>query len=81
MPPAMTSFLAHRKEADPGVAKGYSAEQAPLTGPEEAGRLLLRPWSHPNQTWPVRIGYRSGVMRRRLFNVWSALKRNGIGNG
>jgi len=43
----MTSFLAHRKEADPGVAKGNPAEQAPLTGPKEAGRLLLRPWSHP----------------------------------
>jgi hypothetical protein len=44
----MTSFLVHRKEADPGVAKGNPAEQAPLTGPKEAGRLLLRPWSHPN---------------------------------
>ena len=49
----MTFFLVRHKEADPCVAKGNPAEPAPLTGPKEAGRLLLRPWSHTNQTWPL----------------------------
>jgi Lactonase, 7-bladed beta-propeller len=69
----MTSFLVRHKEADPCVAKGNPAEQAPLAGPKEAGRLPRRPWSHPNQTWPLRIGYGSSVIRRAWFNVWSAL--------
>src|SRR5580700_5849938 len=69
----MNSFLVHHKTADPGVAKGSPAEQAPLRGPKEGGRRLRRPWSYPNQTSPVPIGDRSGVMRRGWFNVWSAL--------
>ena len=44
----MTSFLAHRKEADPGVAKGNPAEQAPLTGPKRSGTPAAAPLESPN---------------------------------
>jgi hypothetical protein len=36
----MTSFLVRHNQVDPFVAKGHSAEQAPLAGRKEAGRQL-----------------------------------------
>src|SRR5260370_40691236 len=69
----MTSFLVRHKEADPFVSKGTPAEQAPLAGLKEEGRLLPRPWI--TRTKPSRFGLAQGggVVRRGWLSVFSTL--------
>jgi hypothetical protein len=43
----MNSFLVHHKTADPGVAKGSPAEQAPFKGPQRRRTPAAAPLELP----------------------------------
>src|SRR6202011_3369540 len=69
----MNSCLVRPPEAACFLAQGKPAKEAPLAGRKDAGRRSRCPWMTPMKPGPLRIGYRSCVMRRGWFNVWSAL--------
>jgi hypothetical protein len=68
----MTSFL-HHKEVSQLLPPRNPAEEAPLVGCKEAGRLLLRPLI--TRTKPSRLGLAQGggIVRRGWLSVFSTL--------
>ncbi len=68
----MTSFL-HHKEVSQLLPPRNPAEEAPLAGCKEAGRLLLRPLI--TRTKPSRLGLAQGggIVRRGWLSVFSTL--------
>src|ERR1700693_4286462 len=69
----MNSYLVRPPEAAYFLAQGKPAKEALLAGPKDAGRRSRCPWMTQTKPGPLRIGYRSCVMRKGCFNVWSAL--------
>src|ERR1700737_3622178 len=69
----MNSCLVRPPEAACFLAQGKPAKEAPLAGRKDAGRRSRCPWMTQMKPGPLRIGYRSCVMRRGWFNVWLAL--------
>ena len=69
----MTSFLVRHKEVNRFSPSRNPAEEAPLAGLKEAGRLLPRPWI--TRTKPSRLGLAQGggVVRRGWLSVFSML--------
>ncbi len=69
----MTSFLVCHKEVNRFSPSRNPAEEAPLAGLKEEGRLLPRPWI--TRTKPSRLGLAQGggVVRRGWLGVFSTL--------
>src|SRR5258705_6712773 len=69
----MTSFLVCHKEVNRFSPSRNPAEEAPLAGLKEEGRLLPRPWI--TRTKPSRLGLAQGggVVRRGWLSVFSML--------
>src|SRR5260221_7451386 len=69
----MTSFLVCHKEVNRFSPSLNPAEEAPLAGLKEEGRLLPRPWI--TRTKPSRLGLAQGggVVRRGWLSVFSTL--------
>src|SRR5260221_12711296 len=69
----MTSFLVCDKEVNRFSPSLNPAEEAPLAGLKEEGRLLPRPWI--TRTKPSRLGLAQGggVVRRGWLSVFSTL--------
>ena len=69
----MTSFLVCHKEVNRFSPSRNPAEEAPLAGLKEEGRLLPRPWI--TRTKPSRLGLAQGggVVRRGWLSVFSTL--------
>jgi DNA-binding beta-propeller fold protein YncE len=69
----MTSFLVCHKEVNRFSPSRNPAEEAPLAGAKEEGRLLPRPWI--TRTKPSRLGLAQGggVVRRGWLSVFSTL--------
>src|SRR5260221_213054 len=69
----MTSFLVCHKEVNRFSPSRNPAEEAPLAGLKEEGRLLPRPWI--TRTKPSRLGLAQGggVVRRSWLSVFSTL--------
>jgi hypothetical protein len=69
----MNSFLVCHKELNRFSPSRNPAEEAPLAGLKEEGRLLPRPWS--TRTKPSRLGLAqgSGLVRRGWPSVFSTL--------
>jgi hypothetical protein len=69
----MTFFLVCHKEVNRFSPSRNPAEEAPLAGLKEEGRLLLRPWI--TRTKPSRLGLAQGggVVRRGWLSVFSTL--------
>src|SRR5260221_717894 len=69
----MTSFLVCHKEASRFSPSRNPAEEAPLAGLKEAGRLLLRPLITPTKPSRLGLAQGGGVVRRGWLSVFSTL--------
>src|SRR5260221_1769752 len=69
----MTSFLVCQKEASRFSPSRNPAEEAPLAGLKEAGRLLLRPLITPTKPSRLGLAQGGGVVRRGWLSVFSTL--------
>src|SRR5258707_612880 len=69
----MTSFL-HHKEVSQLLTPRNPAEEAPLGGCKEAGRLLLRPLITRTKPSRLALAQGGGVLRRGCLSVFSTLR-------
>jgi len=69
----MTSFLVRHKEVNRFSHSRNPAEEAPLAGCKEAGRLLPRPWITATKPSCLGLAQGGGVVRRSWLSVFSTL--------
>ena len=69
----MTSFLVCHKKVNRFSPSRNPAEEAPLAGLKEEGRLLPRPWITPTKPSRLRLAQGGGVVRRGWISVFSTL--------
>jgi 6-phosphogluconolactonase len=69
----MTSFLVCHKEVNRFSPSRNLAEEAPLAGLKEEGRLLPRPWITPTKPSRLGLAQGGGVVSRGWISVFSTL--------